>query len=65
MPKIKTNKGAKKRFRVSKSGKVKHRRAFRNHILTKKSQGRKRNLRRNGILCERDAVLVRRLLVKE
>ncbi|HLF66705.1 MAG TPA: 50S ribosomal protein L35 [Gammaproteobacteria bacterium] len=65
MPKIKTNKGAKKRFRVNKSGKVKHRRAFRNHILTKKAQGRKRNLRRNGILCERDAVLVRRLLALE
>jgi large subunit ribosomal protein L35 len=65
MPKIKTNKGAKKRFRVNKSGKVKHRCAFRNHILTKKAQGRKRDLRGTSILCESDAKLVRRLLVLE
>ncbi|MGA2655548.1 MAG: 50S ribosomal protein L35 [Gammaproteobacteria bacterium] len=65
MPKIKTNKGAKKRFRVNKSGKVKHRCAFRNHILTKKAKARKRNLRRPGILCESDAKLVRRLLTLE
>lgn len=65
MPKIKTNKGAKKRFRVNKSGKVKYRCANRNHILTKKAKDRKRNLRRPGILCESDAKLVRRLLTLE
>lgn len=65
MPKIKTNKGAKKRFRVNKSGKVKHRCAFRNHILTKKAKARKRSLRHPGILCESDAKLVRRLLTLE
>lgn len=45
MPKMKTNHAAKKRFRVSPSGKIKCAKAFKNHILTKKSQKRKRNLR--------------------
>ena len=45
MPKMKTNKGAAKRFKVKKSGKVKRGCAYRSHILTKKSQKRKRNLR--------------------
>ncbi len=45
MPKMKTNRGAAKRFKVKKSGKVKRGAAFRSHILTKKSQKRKRNLR--------------------
>ena len=45
MPKMKTNKGAAKRFKVKKSGKVKRGAAYRSHILTKKSQKRKRNLR--------------------
>lgn len=42
---MKTNKGALKRFKVSKSGRIKRRAANRNHILTKKSPGRKRRLR--------------------
>jgi large subunit ribosomal protein L35 len=45
MPKMKTNRGAAKRFKVKKSGKIKRGAAFRSHILTKKSQKRKRNLR--------------------
>ncbi len=45
MPKMKTNRGAAKRFKVKKSGKVKRGAAYRSHILTKKSQKRKRNLR--------------------
>ncbi len=45
MPKMKTNKGAAKRFKVKKSGQVKRGCAYRSHILTKKSQKRKRNLR--------------------
>ena len=45
MPKMKTNKGTAKRFKVKKSGKVKRGAAFRSHILTKKSPKRKRNLR--------------------
>ena len=48
MPKIKTHSGAKKRFSLTKSGKVKRAKAFRNHILTKKDTKRKRNLRKGG-----------------
>lgn len=62
MPKMKTHRGAAKRFKVSKSGKVKYRRAFRSHILTKKSQKRKRQLRQAGYLVEADADNVKRLL---
>ena len=46
MPKMKTHKGAKKRFTVTASGKVRRLKAFKSHILTKKSSKRKRNLRR-------------------
>jgi len=45
MPKMKTNRGAAKRFKVKKSGKIKRGSAYRSHLLTKKSQKRKRNLR--------------------
>lgn len=45
MPKIKSNRGAAKRFTRSASGKIKHRQAHRSHILTKKSTKRKRHLR--------------------
>ncbi len=44
MPKIKTHSGAKKRFKTTKSGKVKRAHAYTSHILTKKSTKRKRNL---------------------
>ncbi len=51
MPKLKTHSGAKKRFRVKKTG-VKFRRTNRNHILTKKPNKRMRRLRKNGLhLC--------------
>lgn len=46
MPKIKTHSGAKKRFSLTKNGKVKRGHAYRSHILTKKSTKRKRNLRK-------------------
>ena len=46
MPKMKTHKGAKKRFSVTASGKLRRLRAFKSHILTKKSAKRKRRLRR-------------------
>jgi large subunit ribosomal protein L35 len=45
MPKMKTHKGAKKRFKITGSGKVKRMRAFKSHILTKKTSKRKRRLR--------------------
>ena len=45
MPKMKTNCGAKKRFKLTGSGKIKRKHAYKSHILTKKSTKRKRNLR--------------------
>jgi large subunit ribosomal protein L35 len=50
MPKMKTHKGAKKRFKITGSGKVKRMRAFKSHILTKKSPKRKRRLRQGTII---------------
>lgn len=47
MPKIKTHSGAKKRFNLTKTGKVKRAHAFKRHILTKKDTKRTRNLRKN------------------
>ena len=46
MPKMKTHRGAAKRFKVTGTGKVKRMKAFKSHILTKKTSKRKRNLRR-------------------
>ena len=48
MPKIKTHSGAKKRFNLTKSGKVKRAHAFKSHILTKKTTKRTRGLRQTG-----------------
>lgn len=62
MPKMKTHRGAAKRFKVTKKGKVKYRRGFRNHILTKKSQKRKRQLRKPGYLNDSDARNVKQML---
>ena len=62
MPKQKTHKGAAKRFRLTGSGKIRRSKAFRSHILTKKSPKRKRNLRKPGLICDADAPLVRRML---
>ncbi len=54
MPKIKTKKGAAKRFKLTASGKIKRKKAFTSHILTKKSQTRKRNLRQDGLISDAD-----------
>ena len=64
MPKMKTHRGAAKRFTVSASGKVKYRRMNRNHILTKKSSKRKRHLRKDGYMVTTDGANVKRLLCK-
>jgi large subunit ribosomal protein L35 len=56
MPKQKTHKGLKKRFKVTASGKVKHKKAFRGHILGKKSGNRKRHLRQDGVMTGAFAV---------
>jgi large subunit ribosomal protein L35 len=50
MPKQKTHKGMKKRFKITASGKAKHRTANRGHILGKKSGGRKRRLRGDSVI---------------
>ncbi|HEY7876892.1 MAG TPA: 50S ribosomal protein L35 [Gemmatimonadaceae bacterium] len=51
MPKMKTHRGAAKRFSVTATGKVKRNKAYKSHILTKKSAKRKRNLRRSGLIA--------------
>lgn len=59
---MKTNSGAKKRFKVLSSGKVKMSHAFKNHILTKKTTKQKRNLTQGGYVCDADMGNVRRML---
>lgn len=62
MPKIKTHSGAKKRFKLTATGKVKFKHANMRHILTKKSPEVKRNHRKGGVLAEQDAKHIRVLL---
>ena len=51
MPKMKTHRGAAKRFSVTKSGRVKRAKAYKSHILNKKSSKRKRHLRKGTYIC--------------
>jgi len=62
MPKMKTNRAAKKRFKSTGGGKFKHRRANRNHILTKKAKDRKRNLRTMKPISDHDKQEVKTLV---
>lgn len=62
MPKMKTNRGAAKRFARTASGRFKHKQSHLRHILTKKSPKRKRNLRRRDIVEACDTESVRRML---
>ena len=63
MPKLKTHRGAAKRFRKTPGGTIKRRGAYRNHILTKKSTKQKRHLRvSSGTLKKCDARLAERML---
>jgi large subunit ribosomal protein L35 len=62
MPKMKTHKGAAKRFKVTGSGKITRRKAFKNHILEKKSPKRKRRLSGEAVLAPGDSARVERLL---
>ena len=55
MPKIKTHRGAAKRFSVTKSGKIKRAKAYKSHILTKKTTKRGRRLRKGGFIAECEA----------
>ena len=62
MPKMKTHRGAAKRFKVTGSGKIMRRKAFRNHILEKKASKRTRRLKREAEVTGGDRDQVRRLL---
>jgi len=64
MPKMKTKSGAKKRFKLTGTGKVKRKHAFKSHILTKKTKKQKRNLTRTGTVHKADEANVKRLLAK-
>ncbi|SEA67400.1 LSU ribosomal protein L35P [Desulfuromusa kysingii] len=55
MPKIKTNRGAAKRFRKTGTGKIRRNKAYTSHILTKKTTKRKRDLRQSVIVAKADA----------
>ena len=62
MPKMKTNPGAKKRFTLTGTVKIKRKHAFKSHILTKKSKKRKRNLTYFGVVHKADENNIKRLL---
>ncbi|MFN8397738.1 MAG: 50S ribosomal protein L35 [Bacteroidia bacterium] len=63
MPKVKTNRAAAKRFKVTATGKLKRAHAFHNHILTKKSKKRKRALQKMTVVHPSDAGRMKDLLV--
>ena len=62
MPKIKTHSGAKKRFNLTKTGKIKRAHAFKSHILNKKSTKRKRNLRKGAYADVTNEKAIRQLI---
>ncbi|MFH8142264.1 MAG: 50S ribosomal protein L35 [Muribaculaceae bacterium] len=62
MPKIKTNSGAKKRFALTGTGKIKRKHAYKSHILTKKTKKQKRNLTHFGTVNKVDEANVKALL---
>ncbi len=62
MPKIKTHRGAAKRLDVTKSGKIKRAKAYKSHILTKKTTKRKRNLRQGAYVSSADAGFIKKLI---
>jgi large subunit ribosomal protein L35 len=63
MPKLKTKSGAKKRFKVTGTGKIKHKRAYKNHILTKKETKQKRRLGNKSLVTKADMDNVKAMLV--
>lgn len=62
MPKIKTHSGAKKRFKISKNGKVIRAHAYKSHILNKKTTKRKRGLRQTTVADKTNVAQVKRLI---
>ncbi len=62
MPKMKTNRAAAKRFKKTATGKLKRRRAYKSHILAKKTRKRKRRLRQGTLVAGADMKRVKRML---
>ena len=62
MPKLKTHSGAKKRFNLTKTGKVKRAHAFKSHILTKKTTKRTRNLSKTAYIAEEEQSKIGKLI---
>ncbi len=62
MPKLKTHSGAKKRFNLTKTGKVKRAHAYKSHILNKKTTKRKRGLRQNTIADVTNVSAIKRMI---
>jgi len=62
MPKMKTNRGAAKRFKVTGTGKIVRSKAYSSHILTKKSTKRKRNLRKSGLVDDSNIKGIKQIL---
>ncbi len=65
MPKMKSNRAAMKRFRTTGKGKIRRKRAFANHILTKKTTKRKRNLRDATLASVADTPRIKRMILSE
>lgn len=62
MPKVKTKSGAKKRFKLTGTGKIKRKHAYKSHILTKKETKQKRNLTHDAIVDKTDVKRVKKML---
>ena len=62
MPKVKTNSGASKRFKLTGTGKIKRKHAFKRHILTKKTTKQKRGLTHAGLVSKEDTNNIKALL---
>jgi large subunit ribosomal protein L35 len=65
MPKMKSNRAAVKRFKLTASGKIKREKAYKSHILTKKTTKRKRNLRTATLVSDGDSKRVKRMILAE
>lgn len=63
MPKLKTHSGAKKRFNLTKSGRIKRAHAYKSHILNKKSTKRKRGLRKGGYADVTNEAAIKRMIL--
>ncbi len=61
--KLKSNRAAAKRFKLTATGKIKRGQSMKRHILTKKAQGRKRSLRKSVLVSDADYANVRRMLL--